>query len=99
MTNFDGNLFTIPNYLFGVAGIDGYLTILPSILFGDLSDSGIVWQTSITACPPLPVTYFALSMFDNTGTRHYWTDTNISVDNAPSGPTYNVSTFAIEGLF
>jgi hypothetical protein len=48
----------------------------------------------------LPVNYYKLSMFDNSGTIHYWTDTIISTTNAPSiGGTYVTSTFTVQGSF
>jgi hypothetical protein len=98
MANFDGEISTNPVPLQGGPIESGYSMSL--IVTKGIQDGygSIRQNTSPTFCPPI-VIYYALSMFDNIGIRHFWTDTSISIANAPAGPTYNVSTFAVEGLF
>ena len=101
MADFSGELFTTPTFTNGTQDGDGILFVNPNLIEGVQDGYGQIFQSFTTVCPPPPVIiiHYALSMFDNTNVRHFWTDTSITTANAPSGPTYLISTFAIEGFF
>jgi len=99
MANFDGEISTNPVPLEGGLTGSGNPAMSLFVTKGIQDGYGLIRQsTTPTTCPPI-IVHYALSMFDNVGIRHFWTDTSISIANAPAGPTYNVSTFAVEGLF
>ena len=50
---------------------------------------------SLGAGSPAVTDHYALACFDNAGARHFWTDTSISLTNAPIGFTYVGSTLVV----
>jgi len=46
-----------------------------------------------------PIPRYSLSCEDNTGARHYWVDTSISLTFAPVGFIYVSATLTVEGKF
>ncbi len=49
--------------------------------------------------PSGSITHFSLACFDNVNVRHYWSDTSVSLTNAPAGPTYISATLTVIGQF
>lgn len=73
-----------------------------TIAFGSQGSQDGYGQARLTALASSginPIPRYKLSCEDNTGTRHVWVDTSISVTNAPPGFTYVSAMLVVEGKF
>ncbi len=71
----------------------------PAQLAGTQDGYGQPRLTALAAAGINPIPHYKLSCEDNTGTRHYWVDTSVSLTYAPAGFTYVSATLTVEGKF
>lgn len=72
---------------------------VPAQVSGIQSGYGQHRLTALPASEINPIPHYKLSCEDDTGLRHNWVDTSISLTNAPDGFTYAPETFVVEGKF
>ncbi len=80
-----------------MAAQTGELLTIPAQQVARQSGTGFPKLTALAASGVNPIPHYALACEDNTGTRHFWTDTVVSLTNAPLGFTYVAATLVIEG--
>lgn len=99
MTAFTGEVFTAPALAFATQ--DGYAEFLIYVqqVTGNQDGYGVPKFTALASSNINPIPHYKLSCEDNTGLRHYWVDTTISLINAPGGFSYVLATLVIEGKF
>jgi hypothetical protein len=99
MTAFTGEIFTAPALVFSTQ--DGYGESISYVqqVVGNQDGYGSPKFTALASSGINPIPHYKLSCEDNTGLRHYWVDTSISLINAPAGFTYVISTFVNQGKF
>jgi hypothetical protein len=99
MTVFTGEVFIAPAIAF--ANIDGYGEFLSYVQQTNANQDGYGAPkfTAIASSNINPIPHYKLSCEDNTGLRHYWVDTSVSLINAPAGFTYVIGTFVNQGKF
>lgn len=73
--------------------------IKPDQLGGTQDGYGQHKLTALAAAGINPIPHYKLSCEDNTGLRHHWVDTSISLTFAPDGFTYVSATLTVEGKF
>ncbi len=82
-----------------MATFNGSIMTTPFTSEGLQDGYGVPKLAALAGSNTNPIPHYALACYDNTNVRHYWSDTSISLTNAPVGFTYTVSTLVVLGKF
>ncbi len=80
----------------------GTLVTLPVQTTGTQDGYGVPRMTALAASGINPIPHFKLACVDTLNVRNFWTDTSVSLTNAPTpagGATYVSATLTVEGIY